>query len=79
MDPTSSTNFNSHLVTHATAVRTKCEANITLRGKRTHKSLRRYMCISLFLTCDVVNLSSQSQTLTVDFNFGGKQVFNLLE
>ena len=37
------------------------------------------MCISLFLTCDVVNLSSQSQTLTVDFNSGGKQVFNSLE
>ena len=40
--------------------------------------LRRYMC-ARFLTCDVVNLSSLSQTLSADFNFGGKQVFISLE
>ena len=43
--------------------------------------LRRYMCARflIFFSCDVVNLSSLSQTLSVDFNFGGKQVFISLE
>ena len=46
----------------------------TWRSKRTHKSLRNYMCVR-FLTCDLLNLSSLSWTLSADFNFGGKQVF----
>ena len=49
----------------------------TSRSKKTHKSLRRYMCISFL--CDIVNLSSLSWTLSADFNFGGKQVFISLE
>ena len=41
VDPTSSTNFNSHLlVTRATVVQTECEAKI-LRNKRTHKLILR--------------------------------------
>ena len=41
VDPTSSTNFNSHLVaTRGTVVQTECEAKI-LRNKRTHKFIRR--------------------------------------
>ena len=46
----------------------------TWRSKRTHKSLRNYKCVR-FLTCDLLNLSSLSWTLSADFNFGGKQVF----
>ena len=49
----------------------------TLRSKKTHKSLRRYMCIRFL--CDIVNLSSLSWTLSAEFNFGGKQVFISLE
>ena len=41
MDPTSSTNFNSHLfVTRGTVEQTECKAKI-LRNKRTHKFIRR--------------------------------------
>ena len=60
VDPTLSTNFHRYFfVTHAIVVQTECESNSTSRCKRTHKSLRSYMCIR-FLTCDVVNLSSLS-------------------
>ena len=41
VDPTSSTNFKSHLfVARGTVVQTECEAKI-LRNKRTHKFIRR--------------------------------------
>ena len=41
VDPTSSTNFNGHvLATLGTVVQTECEAKI-LRNKRTHKFIRR--------------------------------------
>ena len=58
-----------------TVVQTEFEANIlsAVRGLKN----RRYMCIRCL--CDLVNLSSLSQTFSADVNFGDKQVFISLE
>ena len=78
MDPTSSTNLKAHLVVpHATVVQTECEANMlrVVRGLINRSVGNVYKV----LTCDVFNFSSLSSTLSVDFTFGGKQVFISLE
>ena len=74
MDPTSSTNSNTHLlVSHATVVQTECEANM-LRVVRGLINRSVGACVQGF-DMRRIQLLSLSSTLSVDFNFGGKQVF----